>query len=130
LNSQIADILLNASGRVLTIADSAEPKSIAEIGLRGVTILPSEKGKDSVASGIQIVQQQRISVTKRSVNTIKEYRNYTWESDKDGKILNVPIDLWNHSMDGIRYAIVSMVNRPEPNAVHSYTPKLREFRRT
>ncbi len=129
LNSQIADILSNVDS-ALVIADSAEPKSIAEIALRGITILPSEKGKDSVLNGIQMVQQQRISITKRSINVIKEYRNYTWETDKDGKILNVPIDLWNHGLDAVRYGIVSMVNRPEPNKMSSYTPRLREFKNT
>ncbi len=121
LNSQIADILANVPERALTIADSAEPKSIAEIALRGVLILPSEKGKDSVINGIQYVQQQKISITKRSINTIKEYRNYTWETDKDGKILNVPIDLWNHSMDGIRYALSSF-NKKESQTATTYVP--------
>lgn len=112
LNSQIGAILLNSKPNILTIADSAEPKSIAELQLMGVMILPSEKGKDSVNNGIAVVQDQKISVTKRSVNTIKEMRNYTWETDKDGKIINTPIGIWNHSMDGIRYAITSLVKTP------------------
>lgn len=117
LNSQIAGILNNLP-KVLTVADSAEPKSIDEIKSYGVMILPAEKGKDSVNNGIQIIQDQRISITRRSVNTLKEYRNYMWETDKDGKILNVPIGIWNHSMDGIRYAITSLC-RPQMETVIS-----------
>lgn len=108
-NKQIADIILNLPN-VLTIADSAEPKSIDEIASYGVNIQPARKGADSIKSGIQLIQGQKISVTKRSVNIIKEYRNYLWEVDKNGKILNVPISIYNHHMDGIRYAFASILD--------------------
>ena len=84
-------------------------KSIDEIKSYGVNILPSEKGRDSVRQGIQLVKDQRISVTKRSLNVIKEYRNYMWLTDKDGNIINEPQPYLNHAMDAIRYAIVSLV---------------------
>lgn len=111
-NKQIADILNNQERKSLVIADSAEPKSIDEIKTYGVNILPAEKGRDSVNNGIQIVQDQRISVTKRSVNIIKEYRNYLWETDKEGKILNTPEHMWSHSMDAGRYALSSIIKKP------------------
>jgi len=107
VNSEIANVFKNLP-RALIIADSAEPKSNDEIKSYGVTLLPSTKGQGSVLQGIQLVQNQRISVTKRSVNTIKEYRNYLWQTDKNGKIINEPVDYMNHHMDGIRYAITSM----------------------
>jgi phage terminase large subunit len=106
-NKQIADIILNQR-KALTIADSAEPKSIDEIRAHGVLITPADKGKDSVSHGIQVVQDQQISVTKRSTNVIREYRNYLWQTDKDGRILNVPEHTFSHSMDAIRYAIGSL----------------------
>ena len=110
-NKQIADTLLNED-QALVIADSAEPKSIDEIRAYGVNILPARKGPDSVRSGIQTVQAQRISVTKRSVNVLKEYRNYLWDTDKDGKFIspNVPEHQYSHSMDAIRYAIASIAD--------------------
>ena len=110
-NKQIADILSNVQPQ-LVIADSAEPKSIDEIKKYGINIIATEKGKDSVNNGIQLVQDQRISVTKRSINIIKEYRNYLWETDKDGKILNVPENIWDHSMDALRYALSSLIKKP------------------
>ena len=94
------------------IADSAEPKSIDDIKSYGVNIIGAEKGKDSVNNGIQIVQNQRISITKRSINIIKEYRNYMWEVDRDGKILNVPEPAFSHSMDAGRYAMASIIKNP------------------
>lgn len=103
-NKQIADILNNVD-RALVIADSAEPKSIDEIMLYGVNIQPALKGQGSINKGIQFVQDQRISVTKRSFNIIREYKNYLWQTDKNGKILNVPEGGFDHSMDAIRYAL-------------------------
>jgi len=105
LNPQIADILKNQENSVLTIADSAEPKSIDEIASCGVNIQGAKKGPGSVNQGIQFVQAQQISLTKRSINTIKAYRNYLWKVDKDGKILNDPDHYLSDQMDAIRYGM-------------------------
>lgn len=103
LNKQIADTLKNHNPSILTKGDSAEPKSIDELKMYGINIIGSKKGPDSVRQGIQNVQSKRIFVTKRSVNVIKEYRNYLWKTDKNGKILNEPEHAFSHSMDAIRY---------------------------
>lgn len=130
-NRQLANILLEKA-EVLTIADSAEPKSIDEIRDYGVSIIGTVKGKDSVVHGIQTVQDQKISVTKRSVNLIKEYRNYLWKTDKDGKILNEPEHTFSHSMDAVRYgfSFLSSVVAKEHEAAYNivantYIEKLR-----
>jgi len=114
-NKSIAD-LLQATGtpNTLTIADSAEPKSIDEIRSYGVNMVPCAKGPGSVFQGIQYVQDQRISVTKRSVKTIKAYRNYMFFTDKNGVVQNKPDDSiheWSNPMDAIRYGL----NRPKTN---------------
>ncbi len=106
-NKQIAD-LLQPHASILTIADSAEPKSIDEIYSYGINIIGATKGKDSVAHGIQYVQSLPISMTKRSVNLIKSYRNYLWMTDKNGKVLNEPEHTWSDIMDAARYGLVSM----------------------
>lgn len=106
-NKQIADIIL-AHKSALVIADSAEPKSIDEIKSYGVSITATKKGKDSINQGIQYIQGLRISVTKRSLNLIKEYRNYLWMTDTSGKVVNVPSPVFNHMMDAIRYAFESL----------------------
>jgi phage terminase large subunit len=112
-NKQIADTIKEMP-KALVVADSAEPKSIDEIkSFRyengSINVMPTVKGKDSVNNGIQIVQEQQISVTKRSVNVINEYRNYLWMVDKNGKVLNEPEHTFSHSMDAIRYGLVSIV---------------------
>lgn len=106
-NKQLADIV-NNQNRALIVADSAEPKSIDEMKLYGCNIIGAQKGQGSVSQGIQYVQDKRMSVTKRSVNVIKEYRNYLWEMDKDGKSLNVPAHEFSHSMDAVRYGMDSL----------------------
>lgn len=102
-NKQIADVLKTFPPAVV-VADSAEPKSIAEMRLYGISIIPANKGKGSVSQGIRYVQAQRISYTAQSVNLEKEFRNYTWKKDKiTGAILDEPIDIWNHALDATRY---------------------------
>lgn len=111
-NKQIADTFLNLEQQALIIADSAEPKSIDEIKSYGLNIIATEKGADSVRNGIKLVQDQRISLTRRSQYTQKEYRSYLWKVDKDGKILPIPEDINNHSMDALRYGISSILRKP------------------
>lgn len=131
LNKQIADIL-NNQPQALVIADCAEPKSIDEIKLHGISILPCEKGPDSVRNGIALVQDQRITLTKRSTNLIKAYRNYMWKTDKDGNMVspNEPDHEWSDGMDAIRYIISSQVKKPvfkmtaSKNNTLNYYPEL------
>lgn len=107
-NKQIADILKNHE-RALVIADSAEPKSIDEIHSYGLDIVGAIKGADSVNHGISVVKSQRVSVVKSSANINREYRNYLWMTDRDGKIINKPESGFDHSMDALRYGLVSLV---------------------
>ena len=40
---------------------------------------------------------------------IKEFKNYTYIQDKNGKWLNEPIDSFNHLIDGVRYVVLSEI---------------------
>lgn len=105
-NRQIAEFVNNLyEPKTLMIADSAEPKSIDEISEFGINIIGAEKGPGSVNAGINYVQDQRMSITKRSVGTIKDYRNYLWQTDKIGKQLNKPSHDFSDGMDAIRYGM-------------------------
>ncbi len=87
-------------------ADAAEPKSIAELRNLGMArIKAARKGKDSVNHGIQFIQDFHIVIHPKCVNFLTEISNYTWDVDKFGKRLNVPIDDFNHLMDAMRYAL-------------------------
>ena len=108
-NTAIARLLIQegCTSRTPIVCDSAEPKSIAEINSFGLSAMPVTKGKDSVLSGIQIVQRYRLNVTQRSVGTINELRNYSWRRDMDGRWLNQPMDMYNHALDALRYAALT-----------------------
>lgn len=107
-NSEIAaNIKYKGYANEVITADSAEPKTIDDLkemnnGLP--RIRGAKKGKGSVQSGIQKLQDYKFIVHPRCVNTIVELSNYTYAVDKDGKKLNEPIDEYNHLMDALRYA--------------------------
>jgi len=103
---------LEIDRRAEIFADSAEPKSIVELRQMGWNVKPSEKGRDSINIGIDMLKRYHLFVTKRSDNVIKEFRNYKWKEDKNGNVLNVPIDMYNHTTDAIRYACYSKLSKP------------------
>lgn len=119
-NKQIAD-LLELQPKALVVADSAEPKSIDEIYSYGISIVGANKGPGSVSQGINIVQSQRITYTKRSINIGKGLVNYLWKVDKEGKILNEPDHMFSDMMDAIRYGLETM-----PKLYARMTPKDKE----
>jgi phage terminase large subunit len=114
-NSDISKVLRDSgvTRSDVIICDSAEPKSIDEIHAHGFNTHGARKGKDSVKNGIQFLHSRPLLVTARSVNVIKELRNYKWKEDKNGKQLNEPVDSFNHAIDAMRYAIT--FNQTNPN---------------
>jgi phage terminase large subunit len=105
-NKRIAEtIQAMGYGKERITADSAEPKSIDELRSLGLRVKGAAKGKDSIKNGIQWIQDLEIIIHPKCVNFITEISNYTWDQDKFGTKLNVPIDDFNHLMDAMRYAL-------------------------
>jgi phage terminase large subunit len=92
--------------------DCAEPKSIDEIHSYGWNIKPCLKGPDSILAGIQKLNQYEQHWTKRSIEAIKEQRNYRYIVDKNGKLTNKPIETWNHAMEARRQSVFTKCNEP------------------
>ena len=105
LGQKMQDIDIQRNDEI--VADSAEPKSIEEIYRMQFNIKPSKKGGDSVRVGIDIMKRYIINITKRSINTIKEFRNYKWKQDKNNVVLPVPVDAYNHAVDAVRYVCLN-----------------------
>lgn len=106
MTNQAIATAIKAKGwaKCLITADSAEPKSIEEVRQFGIQrIRPAKKGPDSVRAGIQKLQDYHIYVHPRCCNTLVEFNNYVWDKDKDGRVLNIPMDCYNHAMDAFRY---------------------------
>jgi len=91
------------SGLFPVVADSAEPKSIAEIKAQRVNIIPALKGNDSIRVGIDIMRRYKWNITRRSRGLIEEVQRYKWKTNRNGDSTNEPIDTWNHAIDAIRY---------------------------
>lgn len=91
-------------------ADSAEPKSIAELRGYDWNVKPVKKGADSVDYWIQLLKTIKIKVTARSVNLISEFKKYKWKVDKNGEPTNEPIKEYDHWMDAIRYGAIMKLN--------------------
>jgi PBSX family phage terminase large subunit len=84
-------------------ADSAEPKSIEELYRQGFNVDAAPKGPDSVRAGIDWLLSKRLHLTQKSVNIQAEFQNYSWRTDKTGRMTPEPVDDWNHAIDAIRY---------------------------
>ncbi len=112
-NSDIIDKLkeLGVQRNQMIVADSAEPKSIEDLRRAGYRIEGAKKGPDSIRNSIDTLQQYEMFITKDSLNAIKELRNYKWATDKDGNMLNVPIDSQNHFCDTIRYLALNRLKK-------------------
>ena len=97
-------------------ADCAEPKANSEIKLAGFNVWPSDKGKE-ITYQISFIQGWEIYVTKTSTNIIHEFRNYLWDTDRDGNRLNHPIKEFDHAMDAFRYGVFGQLAdfRPPKN---------------
>lgn len=112
LNSDISNLFRANDINGIVYADSAEPKSIAELRTYGHKVLPCTKGKDSIVYGINLINQNKIYITNRSKNLIKELQSYSWMKDREGNTINKPIDAFNHCIDACRYAITSQLQTP------------------
>lgn len=116
-NAEVFDELYNTLHKVskeeLVIADSAEPKSVADFKAFGAWIREADKGPDSVRYGIKWLQGLRhIYIDKRRCpDTYKEFVDYEFEQDKDGNFISAYPDENNHSIDAVRYALQKYANR-------------------
>jgi len=112
LNSDISNLLKSHDVNCVIYCDSAEPKSIAELRYLGHNTLPCTKGKDSIVYGLNLINQNKIYITNRSTNLIKELQSYIWMKDREGNTINKPIDAFNHCIDAARYSITSQLQMP------------------
>jgi phage terminase large subunit len=112
LNVRISDLMreLGVNGRI--VADSAEPKSIAELSAYGWQIEGAKKGPDSIRQSINTLKRYKLNVTQRSNNLKKELNGYKWKQNKDGNLDNEPVDFLNHAIDALRYASLNILNNP------------------
>ena len=90
--------------KTFQIISEIETKSNQDLRNCGYNVHDVKKIK--VIDGINILKRYKLNITLRSLNLIKESKNYKWKQLKDGSYTNEPIDAWNHGWDAIRYGCV------------------------
>lgn len=119
LNSDISRLLKQQDVTETIYADSAEPKSIAELNSYGHKIFSVTKGRDSIVYGINLINQNKVYVTARSKNLIKELQGYVWMKDKSGNQLQKPQGA-DHCIDAMRYALMMELENPNKGEYFIY----------
>ena len=120
LNRDISRYLTQLDIRENIIADSAEPKSIAELNGYGHTVYPVSKGRDSVVYGINLINQNEIYVTARSKNLKRELQGYVWAKDKEGNTLQKPTGEHPDCIDAARYVLTDQLENPNKGEYFIY----------
>lgn len=121
LNSDISQFLKNNDVRDVVWADSSEPKSIQEISNYGHQILGVKKGRDSIVYGINLINQNKVYVTRRSKNLQQELRGYVWLKDKLGNTIQKPNPQnGDHAIDAARYVMMSVLDNPHKGQYYIY----------
>ena len=105
-SNDLAKIILDKVDNKLIIADSAEPRLIADLRHLGVNIKPVKKG--TIESGITRMQDYELIITPESTNIAKELNNYIY-ADKGSKLY---VDNYNHAIDGVRYNVIYHLDNP------------------
>jgi len=105
-SNELAKIILDKVGDKLIIADSSEPRLIADLRHLGINIKPVKKG--TIESGITRMQDYELIITPESTNIAKELNNYIF-SDKASKLY---VDAYNHAIDGVRYNVIYHLDNP------------------
>jgi phage terminase large subunit len=106
--SEIAQLNYKFAQDRLIVADSAEPRLIAELKAKKLNIVPTIKGADSVKYGISLIQDYDMIIDESSIDLIKELNNYCWLEKKS----ETPIDKFNHGLDALRYAVAYQLANP------------------
>lgn len=102
--------------------DPSEPKSIQELRERGLNAMRAKGGPGSVNHGIQFLQGHQIVVHNTLQGIINELGQYQWDKNKDGEIMNVPVDRDNHGIDAWRYAVSAVSLRQKPDKRGKFEP--------
>ncbi len=113
-NRELADeIKRRTYQHVRTIADSAEPKSIAEVKDFGISIIGATKGEGSVEYGEKWLDDlvEIVIDPARTPHAAREFENIDYQIDKDGNQIARLEDKDNHTIDATRYSLERDMHR-------------------
>ena len=90
--------------------DNARPEMIQDLKRKGINAKPVIK--NTILHGIDLIKRHKVFIHKDSTNIQNEFKEYKWKTDKDGRIMDTPLDINNHTIDCIRYCL-EMSNKPK-----------------
>lgn len=103
-------------GKEYVTCDSAEPKLIDFLANNGIKAIPAMKGADSIMRGIRWLQGYEIIVDVHCQHFKNEIEIYHFQEDKDGNVLEKPVDAYNHLLDALRYSCENDILEAEARA--------------
>ncbi len=107
-NREAGDIIKSRGlDDVMIIADSAEPKSIAELKSYGISVVGADKKPGSVEFGEKWLDDLESIVIDpiRCPNTAREFENIDYKTDRFGETVPRLEDKDNHTIDALRYSL-------------------------
>lgn len=105
-------------------ADCARPETISYMKRAGFNISAAPKWAGSVEDGIAYLRSfERIVIHERCRHMADEARTYKYKVDqRTGDVLPVVVDASNHVIDGLRYALSSLIRGArKPMAVKNFS---------
>lgn len=126
LNDQIARQVAQHGGTMGSVyADSAEPRTIAELRTRGLSrIIPAGKGKDSLVQRTEFMKQYTYHIHPSVSWLADEMSTYVYKKDKFDKQTNVPVDGDDHAIQALGYALEPIIFTNKDGKYMSYQERV------
>ncbi|MGC9100865.1 MAG: PBSX family phage terminase large subunit [Caldisericum sp.] len=103
-NKELIELLKQKPQAQIYYPDTAEPDRIEELYDAGFIVGKTIK---DVTQGINFVKNFTIIIHPQCTNFIKEIETYSYQKDKNGQVLEIPVKFNDHLMDAMRYAVYS-----------------------
>jgi phage terminase large subunit len=103
-NKELIELLKQKPQAQIYYPDTAEPDRIEELYNAGFIVGKTNK---DVTQGINFVKNFTIIIHPQCTNFIKEIETYSYQKDKNGQVLEIPVKFNDHLMDAMRYAVYS-----------------------
>jgi len=106
LAKECKQIIPPALQNKFVVCDSARPSAILALRRAGLNAIGVQKVAKTIRGFrydvINEMLNYRIAITERSVNALREFNSYTWQT-KHGQVLDEPIDYDDHTIDAVKY---------------------------
>jgi len=97
-----------------TRADSARPELVSYLQKHGFEkVVSVKKWPGSVEDGVAFIRAyEKVVIHSRCSSTAREFRVYSYKVDRNsGDVLPIIVDLNNHYIDAIRYALAPIIKK-------------------